>query len=131
MRFVGYLVILNVTSLNQMHIRVKIQNISARSEERWRWCYGLCCLLKLPRVLSRIEVLAIEATLGRHEAIVLGVYSPPRVLGSDYYIRREEDRNELCTWASLQKQFVVIIGDLNLNRLRPDLREGKILCDLE
>lgn len=31
----------------------------------------------------------------------------------------------------LKKQFVIITGDLNLNRLKPDKREGKILRDLE
>lgn len=30
-----------------------------------------------------------------------------------------------------KKQFVIITGDLNLNRLKPDKREGKILRDLE
>ena len=87
--------------------------------------------LKLPRSFSTIEVLAIEATLGRHEAIMFGVYRPPKALGPDYYIRLEDEFNELCTWASLEKQFVMVTGDLNLNRLRPDQREGKILCDLD
>lgn len=87
--------------------------------------------LKLPRSFSTIEVLAIEATLGRQKAIMFGVHRPPKASGPDYYIRLEDELNELCTWASLQKQFVIITGDLNLNRLRPDQREGKILCDLE
>jgi len=34
-------------------------------------------------------------------------------------------------WASLKKQAIVITGDLNMHRLRPDRREGKILLDLE
>ena len=62
---------------------------------------------------------------------MFGVYRPPKALGPDYYIRLEDELNELCTWASLQKQFVIITGDLNLNRQRPDQRQGKILCDLE
>ena len=87
--------------------------------------------LKLPRSFSTIEVLAIEAALGRHEAIMFAVYRPPKALGPVYYIRLQDELNELCTWASLQKQFGIITGDLNINRLRPDQREGKILCDLE
>ena len=38
---------------------------------------------------------------------------------------------DICMWASLKKQAIVITGDLNLDRLRPDRREGKILLDLE
>ena len=34
-------------------------------------------------------------------------------------------------WASTSRQHVIIIGDLNLDRLRPDKREGKTLMDLE
>ena len=34
-------------------------------------------------------------------------------------------------WASTSRQHVIIIGDLNLDRLRPDKREGKMLMDLE
>ena len=34
-------------------------------------------------------------------------------------------------WASLQKQLVILLGDLNMDRLRPETREGKILKDLE
>ena len=39
--------------------------------------------------------------------------------------------SHVCTWASLQSNPVVVIGDLNLERLRPDKPEGKILLDLE
>ena len=34
-------------------------------------------------------------------------------------------------WITLQRQFIIIMGDLNLNKLRPGEKEGKILCDLE
>ena len=80
---------------------------------------------------STIEVLAIEITLGRHEAIMIGVYRPPKASCPNYYTRLEEELNELCAWASLQKEFLIITGDLNLDRVRLDQREGKILRDLE
>ena len=51
--------------------------------------------LKLPLHFNTIEV-----TLGRHEATVCGVYRPPRPSGSGYYIRLEDELNEMCTWAS-------------------------------
>ena len=44
----------------------------------------------------------------------------------DYYFRLENDLNHIVTWATSQKQFVIITGDLNLNRLKTDEREGKI-----
>ena len=34
-------------------------------------------------------------------------------------------------WAATSRQHVFITGDLNLDRLRPDKREGKLLIDLE
>ena len=37
----------------------------------------------------------------------------------------------IVSWASLQKQFILITGDLNLDRFKPEEREGKILRDLE
>ena len=46
-------------------------------------------------------------------------------------IRLEDELNEVASWLSPQKQFVVITEDLNLNKLRPDLREGKIMRDVE
>ena len=49
----------------------------------------------------------------------------------DYYFRLENDLNHIVTWATSQKQFVIITGDLNLNRLKTDEREGKIQRDLE
>ena len=34
-------------------------------------------------------------------------------------------------WAELQKQTVILMGDLNLNRMDTNKREGKLLIDLE
>lgn len=39
--------------------------------------------------------------------------------------------NSFFSWISRQKQFIIKMGDLNLDRLLPDQREGKILFDLE
>ena len=63
--------------------------------------------------------------------IVLGLYRSPLVTGKDYHVRMEEELNDICSWVSLQKHFIIIMGDLNLNRLGSDQREGKILHDLE
>lgn len=39
--------------------------------------------------------------------------------------------NDICQWASFQKQATVILGDLNINQLKPTYGEGKIFKDLE
>ena len=49
----------------------------------------------------------------------------------DYRLLLENELSHVCNWASLQSNSVVIIGDLNLDRLHPDKPEGKILSDLE
>ncbi|KAK3744231.1 hypothetical protein QZH41_004610 [Actinostola sp. cb2023] len=87
--------------------------------------------LKLPRKFTTIEPLVIESKFGSHDVVVLLIYRPPKASGQDYYLRLEKDLYDIATWASLQKQFLVIAGDLNMDRLRPNYREGKILCDLE
>lgn len=43
----------------------------------------------------------------------------------------EQEINGIVIWASLQKKTVVLAGDLNMDRLRPNEREGKILIDME
>jgi len=39
--------------------------------------------------------------------------------------------NDLCQWACLQKQCIVIMGDLNMDRLIPNRGERKMLRALE
>ena len=74
--------------------------------------------LKLPRNYKTIEPLAIQSSFGGKHVIVVG---------KDCYLRLEEELNNICSWATLQRQSTIIMGDLILNRLQPDQREGKIL----
>ena len=46
-------------------------------------------------------------------------------------LQLDEEFNRICTWASLQRNFVTVIGDINLDRFRPDKSEGKLLLNLE
>ena len=48
-----------------------------------------------------------------------------------YLEKVENELNVICMWLSMYKQTFVILGDLNLDRLKPETREGKILKDLE
>ena len=48
-----------------------------------------------------------------------------------WYQQQPEDLNHICNWASLKGQVVVLLGDLNLDRLRPDKIEGKLLINTE
>lgn len=45
---------------------------------------------------------------------------------SNYLQRVEEEINDVCLWASFQKQTVVIIANLNIDRLKLNKREEKI-----
>ncbi|KAL9986821.1 hypothetical protein ACROYT_G001023 [Oculina patagonica] len=56
---------------------------------------------------------------------------PPKKVTGSYQLLLEEEMSHISNWAVLHHQFVIIIGDLNLNRLKPEGREGKILLDLE
>ena len=63
--------------------------------------------------------------------VIIGIYRPPKALCGDYQTSLESELSYVCNWASLKSNSVVVLGDLNLDRLRPDKREGKLLLDLE
>ena len=91
--------------------------------------------LKVTKKCKTIEILAVEARLGNNEVIFLGIYRTPKLSDhqpdTHYLESVEEELNDACMWASLKKQIFIITGDLNLKRLKPESREGKILADLE
>ena len=87
--------------------------------------------LKQPKVFKTIEVLPIQSKFGGKDVIVMGIYRSPKANGKNYYEALEKELHEICSWISLQRQFFIIMGDLNLNKLRPGDKEGKILGDLE
>ena len=60
-----------------------------------------------------------------------GLYRPPKSLVNTYQFQLEEEINHFCNWASLQGHAFVLLGDLNLDRFRPDKPEGKLLIDIE
>ena len=68
---------------------------------------------------------------GQINMIIIGIYQPPRPLVGAYQILLEKELNHICTWASLQRDAVAVIGDINLDMLRPQRKEGKLLLDLE
>ena len=73
----------------------------------------------------------INSQSNARNMVIIGIYRPPRNLCGDHQQLLENELSQVCNWASLQSNSVVIIGDLNLNRLRSDKREGKLLLDLE
>ena len=73
----------------------------------------------------------MQSKFGGKDVIVMGIYRSPKAIGKNYYEALEKELHKICSWISLQKQFFIIMGDLNLNKLRPGDKEGKILGDLE
>ena len=90
-----------------------------------------CKRLKFNRTYKCIEAIALEITVGRREMVMIGMYRPPRALTGNYQLALEDELSHICNWASLQKGIVAVIGDLNLDRLRPNRSEGKLIIDLE
>ena len=86
--------------------------------------------LGLPCAYKTIEPLVIQSRIGSHDVIFLGIYRSPKGKERDYLLKVEHELNSICSWASLQKHFLVVMGDLNLDILKPEEREGKILVDL-
>ena len=59
------------------------------------------------------------------------MYRSPKKISRNYQLQLEEELSHIITWMELQYQTVIIIGDLNLNRMKPESAEGKLLLDLE
>ena len=87
--------------------------------------------LNLQKSYKTIEILAVEVRMGNALIAVLGIYRPPRNTGENYFKTLEDELNQLLSWAASKCQTIVITGDLNLDRLRPNEREGRLLIDLE
>ena len=87
--------------------------------------------LKLDKNFKTLEIIAFEVKTETGNMVIIGIYRPPRALCGEYQLLLENELSEVCNWASLQSNFVVAIGDLNLDRMRPDKPEGKLLLDLE
>ena len=60
--------------------------------------------LRFPRSYRTIiEAIATESTFGKQEVVVLGLYRQPKASWTNYYIRLEDELNEVVSWLSLPK----------------------------
>lgn len=87
--------------------------------------------ISIERKYKTIEPLALEIGLKSRNAIVVAIYRPPKKVTGSYQLLLEEELSHISNWAGLQYSTVIMTGDLNLNRLKPDSTEGKLLLDLE
>ena len=87
--------------------------------------------LKPDKTFKTLEIIAFEIKTDVENMVIVGIYRPLRALCGEYRTLLESELSYVCNWASLNRDFVVVTGDLNLNRLRPDKPEGKLLLDLE
>ncbi|KAL9977291.1 hypothetical protein ACROYT_G014680 [Oculina patagonica] len=87
--------------------------------------------LKPGKHYKTLKLLALEVKTDAGNIIILGIYRPPRALCGNYRLLLENELSDVCNWASLQSNSVVVTGDLNLDTLRSDKTEGKVLLDLE
>ena len=87
--------------------------------------------ISYPNKLKLLEILAVQVKVKHNDILFVGLYRPPKVSGNDYYLRLEEELNSVFMWATMTNSTVVLTGDLNLNRMEIEQRQGKILRDLE
>ena len=90
-----------------------------------------CKRLKLNRKYSTLELIALEIKIANRSMMVFGIYRPPRNLNTSYTIKLESELSSICNWAAFQSKTVIVLGDLNLDRLKPGTKEGKVLLDME
>ena len=118
----------------------KVPNYSLYRNDRKKGGGGIMALisqsliraqLKPDKSFKTLEIIAFEIKTDMDNMVIVGIYRPPRALCGEYQTLLESELSYVCNWASLNGNFVVVTGDLNLNRLRPDKPEGKLLLDLE
>lgn len=80
--------------------------------------------LRLPSAYKIIEPLPIQSRIVSHNVVFLGIYRSSRGKDRDYLLKVEHEFSSVCSWTTLQKHFIIVMGDLNLNRLKPD--RGKV-----
>ena len=83
------------------------------------------------KIYKTIEVIVLDIQLKAKSIIVIALYRPPKSFTLLYCQQLEEELNHICNWANLQRQSIVVLGDLNLDRLRPTSNDGKLLFDLQ
>ena len=86
--------------------------------------------LALPKPYKTLKAITVKSKIGRNDVLFLSIYRPPKKKpGNEKNScmgRIEEKMNDICQWASFQKQTTVILGDLNMNQLKPNYGGGKI-----
>ena len=87
--------------------------------------------VKLPRQYKFIEVLAVKVSINNSDVLFVGVYRPPKAVGMNYFDKLEGELNSLFLWATMDCNTIVLTGNLNLDRLKPEQREGRLLQNLE
>ncbi len=87
--------------------------------------------IKPLRKYVTVEMLAVQIKIDREIALLIGMYRPPKNSGDQYFQKLEDELHEIRTWATMQHTNVIIGGDLNLDRSKPRIKEGKLLVDLE
>ena len=84
--------------------------------------------LKLMKIYNTLEPIILDVNIGGCNFAIIGLYRPPRSVN---YTMLQDDLFHLCSWLFSHRESVIILGDLNLDRLKPNSREGKILQDIE
>ena len=76
--------------------------------------------MALPKTYTTLEAIAVESKIGNNDILFLSIYRPPKqkTTSSPKYMRRvEEELNDICQWACMQRAHVVVMGDLNMDRI--------------
>ena len=81
-------------------------------------------MLTLLTTYKTLEVIVVDVKIGRQDILILSIYRPPNSSKKESktcrnYLQRVE------SWACFKRKTIIIVGDLNLDRLRLHRSEGK------
>ena len=80
----------------------------------------------MPKAFKTIEVLALEMNIAGKELLILGINRTPKANSAGYFLKLD-----FFMWSTTLKHHVVVVGYLNLESMRLDKREGKLLIYLK
>ena len=78
-----------------------------------------CKRIKLAKTYKTIEPIVLDIHFKTKSIIAIGLCRPPTNFTLQYRQQLEEELNYICNWANLLRSSTVVLGDLNLDRLRP------------
>ena len=88
--------------------------------------------LATSKAYKTLEPLVLDVNQGGKDIVLVGLYrTPTRNTEPNYFSQLKDELINLITWAIARRDTLILMSDLNLDKLKPHKIEYKILKDIE